>query len=117
VDPWWVLIGGAAALAAMFGPLSLPAAVAVLLVGATVLILAARRPAPRRTAFSPRTVAAWTVLVLLFAGWEIVAAAWGNDAAHPTFSLLLDPVLDTYPGRFVGWLLWLATGRWLVTRR
>jgi hypothetical protein len=36
----------------------------------------------------------------------------GNDSAHPTFSLLLDPVLEAYPGR----LAWLGVGRWLVTR-
>jgi hypothetical protein len=44
------------------------------------------------------------------------AALWGNDSAHPTFSLLVDPILDTYPGRLLGWFGWLATGRWLVTR-
>jgi hypothetical protein len=31
-------------------------------------------------------------------------------------SLLLDPVLETYPARVLGYALWLAAGRWLVTR-
>jgi len=46
----------------------------------------------------------------------VTAVLWGNDSSQPTFSLPLDPVLDTYPGRLVGWLAWLAVGRWLVTR-
>ena len=53
---------------------------------------------------------------MLFAAWEATAALWGNDAAHPTLSLQLDPVLATYPGRIVGWIAWLGLGRWLVTR-
>jgi len=60
--------------------------------------------------------ASLVLLALLFGGWELTAALWGNDSAHPTFSLLVDPILDTYPGRLLGWFGWLATGRWLVTR-
>jgi hypothetical protein len=56
------------------------------------------------------------VLALLFGGWELTAALWGNDSAHRTFSLLLAPVLETYPGRLLGWLAWLGVGRWLMTR-
>jgi hypothetical protein len=55
-------------------------------------------------------------LVAAITGWEAAAALWGNDAAHPTLSLLLDPVLATYLGRFVGWVAWLGVGRWLVSR-
>jgi hypothetical protein len=46
----------------------------------------------------------------------VTAALWGNDLSHPTLSLLLDPVLETYPGRVAGWIAWLGVGRWLVTR-
>jgi hypothetical protein len=53
---------------------------------------------------------------MVFAAWEATAALWGNDAAHPTLSLLVDPVLATYPGRVAGWIAWLGVGRWLVTR-
>ena len=63
-----------------------------------------------------RHVAPWVLLGVLLAAWEVAGLAWGNDAAHPTLSLLLDPVLDTYPGRLGGWLVWLGAGRWLVTR-
>ncbi|MGH3889736.1 MAG: hypothetical protein ACRDSZ_24770 [Pseudonocardiaceae bacterium] len=115
---WWdALILLYAVLAAFCRPLTAPAAVAVLLPGAALLAQAAwRRVPPARAVCSRRSVVPWVVLVLLFGGWELTAALWGNDRAHPTFSLLLDPVLETYPGRLLGWLAWLGLGRWLVTR-
>jgi len=115
---WWdALIVVYAALAALCRPLTAPAAVAVLLAGAALLALAARRQVPPQPVIcSRRAVLPWMVLALLLAGWELTAMLWGNDSAHPSLSLLLDPVLDTYPGRLVGYLAWLATGRWLVTR-
>ena len=106
-----------AVLAAFCRPLTASAAVVVLLPGAALLVLAAWRcETPGRLVCSRRSVLPWVVLVLLFGGWELTAALWGNDSAHPTFSLLLDPVLDTYPGRLLGWLAWLGVGRWLMTR-
>jgi hypothetical protein len=114
---WDTLILLYAVLAALCRPLTAPAAAVVLLPGAALLALAAwRRVPPRRTVCSRRSVVPWAVLALLFGGWELTAALWGNDGAHPTFSLLLDPVLQTYPGRLFGWLAWLGVGRWLVTR-
>jgi hypothetical protein len=73
-------------------------------------------PEQRCSRCLPRCVIPWMVLALLFGGCELTAALWGNDSAHPTFSLLLDPVLETYPGRLPGWLARLGIGRWLVTR-
>jgi hypothetical protein len=106
-----------AVLAALCRPLTAPAAVMVLLPGAALLVLAAWRRIPQgRTVCSRRSVVPWLVLVVLSGGWELTAAVWGNDSAHPTFSLLVDPVLETYPGRLFGWLAWLGVGRWLVTR-
>jgi hypothetical protein len=103
--------------AAFCRPLTAPAAVVVLLLGAALLALATWRRVPQGpTVCSRRSVVPWVVLALLFGGWELTAAVWGNDSAHPTFSLLLAPVLETYPGRLVGWLAWLGMGRWLVTR-
>jgi hypothetical protein len=106
-----------AVLAALCRPLTAPAAVAVLLPGVALLTLTAwRRGSPRRAVCSRGSVVPWVVLSLLFGGWELTAALWGNDSAHPTFSLLLDPVLETYPARLLGWFAWLGMGRWLVTR-
>ncbi len=113
---WDALIPLYAVAAAFCAPLTAEAVVAVLLTGALVLVLLARRVPKQQAACSPRSALPWLGLVVLFAGWELTAVLWGNDSSHPTFSLLLDPVLDTYPGRLVGWLAWLAVGRWLVTR-
>ena len=111
-----VALIGYAAVAALSRPLTLPAAVAVAVTGIALVILDAhRRPLPR-VALGRRHVAPWAVFMALFATWEATGAVWGNDGAHPTLSLLLDPVLATYPGRVAGWLTWLGVGRWLVTR-
>lgn len=91
--------------------------VAILLAGAMLIAVIARQGVPSKRVDIPRRAALpWVVLALLVAGWELTALFWGNDSAHPTLSLLLDPVLDTYIGRLVGYLGWLAVGRWLVTR-
>lgn len=114
---WDALILLYAVLGALCRPLTAPAAVVVLLPGAALLTLAAWRHVPSRRAVCPwRCVVPWVVLALLFGGWELTATLWGNDSAHPTFSLLLDPALETYPGRLLGWLAWLGVDRWLVTR-
>lgn len=110
---------GYALVAALFPPLTPAAAVAVLVPGAVVLGLWATRRAPARSpaAAAPRAATlVWLVLAGLGTVWWVLAFAWGNDADHPTLSLLLDPVLETYPARVLGYALWLAAGRWLVTR-
>jgi len=126
---WDALIVLYAVLAALCSPLTAPAAVAVLIAGAAALVLIARRPprrvcshrvselpVPQRGAVpSRRSLLLWVLLVLLVGCWELIALFWGNDREHPTLSLLLDPILDSYPGRLVGWLGWLAAGRWMVT--
>ncbi|MGH3943715.1 MAG: hypothetical protein ACRDRY_09690 [Pseudonocardiaceae bacterium] len=118
VDRWDAASVGYALIAAVFEPLTVPAAVAVLIPG--VLLLAWRATRPVRPlpsgAVSPGTVALWLALAAAGAGWWLVAFLWGNDSNHPTLSLLLDPVLETYPARVLGYAVWLAAGRWLVTR-
>ncbi|MDQ4039066.1 MAG: hypothetical protein M3313_12140 [Actinomycetota bacterium] len=115
---WWeAAIVGYAGLAALCRPLTVPAAIAVLLAGAALAVAAARGPIRSQPLPGPtRAAFPWLGLAVLLAGWEVTAMLWGNDRTHPTLSLLLDPVLDTYPGRFVGYLAWLGAGRWLVTR-
>lgn len=109
---------GYAVVAALAEPLTGPAAVAVLAAAGVLVAVRLRRPvAPLPPAARPRLAAAqWALPAVLLAAWWGVGFGWGNDAARPTLSLLLDPVLGTYPGRLVGWVAWLATGRWLVTR-
>lgn len=116
MDGWDAAVVGYAAAAALCRPLTTPAAVAVLLPGLVLVVARARRP-PRPADRPPRSAAlAWAGVALAGAAWWLVALAWGNDRDHPTLSLLLDPVLDTYPGRLAGYLAWLGAGRWLVTR-
>jgi hypothetical protein len=111
-----VAVGAYALVAALARPLTIPSTVTVLLPGVLIAVYGVRRPPSRPVHTTGATVATWIGLGVLFCGWELVAFSWGNDAAHPTFSLLADPVLDTYPGRVAGYLLWLGTGIWLVSR-
>ena len=117
-DRWDVVIVGYALIAAVFKPLTVPAAVAVLIPGVLLLVLRATRPVRPlpSSAVSSGTVALWLALAASGAAWWLVAFLWGNDPQHPTLSLLLDPVLETYPARVLGYALWLAAGRWLVAR-
>jgi hypothetical protein len=117
LDRWDALIVGYALVAALFPPLTPAAAVAVLVPGLVVLALRATGPLPtRERAASRPATAIWLALAALGTGWWLVAFAWGNDADHPTLSLLLDPLLESYPARALGYTLWLAAGRRLVAR-
>jgi hypothetical protein len=109
-------IGLYALVAANARPLTDPAAVAVLLPGLALFAYGARRTPSRSVRTTRATAAVWLALGVALCAWELVAFAWGNDAAHPTLSLAADPVLDTYPGRLAGYLLWLSAGAWLVSR-
>jgi hypothetical protein len=117
LDRWDALIVGCALLAALARPLTTSAVLAVAVPGVLLLALRVRRPVARPVEVGMRGgTVAWSALAAGVAAWWLVAFTWGNDANHPTLSLLLDPVFDTYPGRLAGWLAWLCAGRWLVTR-
>jgi hypothetical protein len=111
-----IAIGVYAAVAALARPLTIPSTFTVLLSGVAIVVHGVRRRPTTVVRTTGVTVATWIGLGLVFCGWELVAYYWGNDAAHPTLSLLADPVLDTYAGRLAGYLLWLGTGAWLVNR-
>ena len=116
---WWLPTCVAYALiAALCRPLTSEAAVAVLVPGLVLLAIRVRRPVrPLPPRAHPRAaVRQWTGVLLAFAVWEAVAWRWGNDADHPTLSLLFDPALEHYPVRVVAFLGWLTLGHWLVTR-
>jgi hypothetical protein len=107
---------GYALLAAFARPLTAPAVAAILLPGSALLLRGIRRAPIRIVRVTRSTVMVWVGLGLLFCAWELVAYYSGNDLAHPTLSILLDPVFATYPGRVAGYLAWLLTGAWLVSR-
>lgn len=112
----YAAVASYALVAALGRPLTLPALAAVLLPGVPLLWLGTRRTPVRRWRVGRDTTVTWLALGVAFCLWELGAFLAGNDDAHPTFSILADPVLATYPGRVGGYLLWLATGAWLVSR-
>jgi hypothetical protein len=105
-----------AAFAATARPLTDPSTLTVLVPGLAVAGYGVRRTPYRLIHTTRATTATWVGLALALCAWELVAYYWGNDQAHPTLSLLADPVLDTYPGRVAAYVAWLGTGAWLVTR-
>jgi hypothetical protein len=62
-------------------------------------------------------VVAWTAVFSTFVVWELVAFLVGNNDAHPTFSMLTDPVLAFRPTRALCGVLWLGCGWFLLGRR
>lgn len=114
-----------AAVASLTAPLSLVASVAVLVPGVTMLVVAsARRTRADIGLFQgrlSRTALAWGGVVALTALWDL--AAWlaqpaynVASAAHPTISLLLDPLSGSALPRFLLWCCWLYVGYRLVRR-
>lgn len=119
----WV---GAALVVATLGALTRPfewaATGVVVVVAGTVLVCAVRRPSEPIPP-GPRLrngLVLWSLLLLAISGWELFALSrqesWNvPDRSHPTLSTLLDPPLEQGPGRWAGWLIWLAAG-WRLLR-
>ena len=115
---WWLpAVVVYALVAARYRPLTTPAEIAALVPGIALLVVRlTRKPGPLLEGAAPdRAGVQWLGLLGLGAVWELVAALWGNDSAHPTFSLILSPAFEHYYWvRVVGYVCWLALGRWLV---
>ncbi|GAA3957522.1 hypothetical protein [Actinoplanes auranticolor] len=105
-----------ALLAAICRPLTDPALVAVLVVGAPLCWVGVRRRPRRAPPVGARSAAVWLGLLGLGVAVELGLWLGPDDVAHPTLSTLADPVLSTYPGRVLGYLLWAGSGVWLVSR-
>ncbi len=78
---------------------------------------------PDRRSARPTTSGAlvWGGVAIAAGGWELAALAQQptlleGSPDHPTLSVLLDPVLATYPGRVAVLACWLALGRYLVRK-
>jgi hypothetical protein len=112
-----VLIGG-------FARYSSPATVAVLVPGVVALTLAWRGPLharPEPKALEPLGVVAWASLFVGLAIWELTSLllqpSFTTDSyAHPTISVVMDPILAHHPGRTVTLFVWLLGGWFLVQR-
>lgn len=103
---------------------SWPAMVAVAVPG-VVGVMSAWRAAPGASAeaapIQAGGAAAWAAVFVALALWEL--GAWllqptltTGSPAHPTISILLDPLLGSHPGRSVGFAAWLGLG-WFLVRR
>jgi hypothetical protein len=105
-----------ALVAAACRPLTGAALGAVLVAGVPLCWAGVRRRPRRAEPVGGRTVAVWCGLGVLAGLFELGVWLGPDDAAHPTLSTLADPVLSTYPGRVIGYLLWVGAGLWLVSR-
>ncbi|MFG3523420.1 hypothetical protein ACGF5S_24400 [Nocardia nova] len=116
----WVGLAVAGSFTRPFG-----VAATVLVAGVAVAVaVGALRVGTRRMSLTPavrRGVVVWSILFAAVLAWELYAwlsqpALLVPDAAHPTLSTLLSPALEAGPGRFIGWLIWLGAGWWLVRK-
>jgi hypothetical protein len=105
-----------ALVAAVCRPLTAPALGAVLVAGIPMCWLGVRRRPRRARSVGRRSAAVWLGWAGLAAAFELAIWLGPDDHAHPTLSTLADPVLSTYPGRVLGYLLWVGAGAWLVSR-
>jgi hypothetical protein len=121
-----LVLGGVvyAVLAAAFIRYSLPATLAVWAPAAAGVAVAWRRPVTGGSDPAPVPAAgavAWAVVFVTLALWELAAlllqpSLTTDSWAHPTISVLLDPILATHLGRAVVLSLWLLSGWWLLRR-
>ena len=105
-----------ALVAGVFRPFSNAALGAVLVAGIPLCWVGVRRRPRRAEPVGRRSAAVWLGVGVVAGAFELAVLLGPDDAAHPTLSLLADPLLDTYPGRVLGYLLWLGAGLWLVSR-
>jgi hypothetical protein len=98
--------------------LTWPAALTVTGVGLVVCYSALTRPPERRLPpgpdVAPSGLAVWGTIFVAFCLWELSAFLIGNNDAHPTWSMLTDPVLAWFPTRAVAAFAWVAWGDRLV---
>lgn len=115
---------GYAAIAALPDRFSWPATLLVALPGVVVVALA-RRPSVHSRCFpavQPGGARPWVVMLVGIALWELVNLALQPSFTvgsydHPTLSVLAEPILAGYPGRWAGVAVWLAGGWYLLERR
>lgn len=105
------LIGG------LFPSFSLEANLYMIVLGAGFAWLGLSGRVPKHAPVPIGRGAAWWLLpALLLAVVELVDFLLGSTDAHPTLSLLADPVLDRYAARAAGYFAWLSAFWGLVRR-
>ena len=105
--------------AAAAAPFSRGALVAVVIPGAVLGVIAYGRP-PERIAPPAELdivgMSYWGICLAAFFEWE--ASAWRDSSWpwHPSFTNLVDPLLDPHLVKTVAILLWMLAG-WALVRR
>lgn len=121
---WLVGVVAYAVVVGSFERYSWPASVAVLVPAAAGVVLAWEGPMRERSRevrIGPRGALPWAAVVVAFAAWELTnlflqPSLTEGSYDHPTFSVLMDPVLATHAGRSVVLALWLLLGWFLLER-
>ncbi|NIA26032.1 MAG: hypothetical protein GWP04_10760 [Gammaproteobacteria bacterium] len=107
-----------------FSRYSWPATLAVVVPGLLGLVLVWREPVvsgPDPAPISRRGARAWATVFVALGLWELTnlllqPSLEVGSHAHPTLSVLMDPVLSLHVGRSISLFLWLALGWYLVRR-
>ena len=117
----WTAVALYAWIAGSFPSFTWAATAAVLLPGVAIFLAGTvghaattEGPPPRRV--SGRAVLVWSVPVGAFCVLEVVNDMLGSTYAHPTLSVLMDPVLTQHPLRSLAIFGWLVGGWRLVQR-
>lgn len=113
-----------AAVAGGFARFTWPITVAVLVPGALAVVAVWRDRAPRPKAprLDPLGSLAWAAVFVALGLWELAQLLMQpgltiNSYAHPTISVLLDPLLNRHRvDRSIGIFVWLAFGWYLIDR-
>ncbi|HDH26682.1 MAG TPA: hypothetical protein ENH00_10910 [Actinobacteria bacterium] len=113
-----------AAIVGGFERYSWPATLAVVVPGLLGLVLVWREsvvPGPEPAPISRRGARAWGTVFVALGLWELTnlllqPSLEVGSHAHPTLSVLMDPILSLHVGRSISLFLWLAFGWYLVRR-
>jgi hypothetical protein len=107
-----------------FGRYSWPTTISVLALGAFALVVAwrgRRHPEREPASLDPLGAVAWASAFVALALWELANLLLQpnlttDSYAHPTLSVLTDPILASHIGRSIILSLWLAFGWFLLER-
>lgn len=115
VAGWVVLAVAFAHIAGGFQPFTVPADLSTALGGLTILAAASRysRPPTTGPGVRRRIAVVWGVWLAVATSWELAALSGQPRSSHPTFSSLINMLIDTHPSRSVAVLGWLGLGWWL----
>jgi len=102
-----------------FPSFTLASNIAVFIVGAAVLVIAFVRPPERKPLGPPvnRTAVLWWALALGgFTVLELINLFLGSTHPHPTWSVLIAPLLADHFAKSVAVFIWLRVG-WVLLHR